>query len=68
MPTEVGLEYKNNDNNNKERAIEHLKSLSKDINTAEFAVEVIYLMEVLNLEIHNQIDSIVVELPFQYRR
>lgn len=62
------MKYKNNDNNNKERAIEHLKSLSKDINTVEFAVEVIYLMEVLNLEIHNQIDSIVVELPFQYRR
>ena len=62
------MDYKNNDNNNKERAIEHLKSLSKDINTVEFAVEVIYLMEVLNLEIRNQIDSIVVELPFQYRR
>ena len=62
------MEYKNNDNNNKERAIEYLKSLSKDTNIVEFAVEVIYLMEVLNLEIHNQIDSIVVELPFQYRR
>jgi len=68
MPIEVDSDYKNNDNNNKERAIEYLKSLSKDTNIVEFAVEVIYLMEVLNLEIRNQIDSIVVELPFQYRR